>query len=332
MKEVNPREDPSTPIGNNRRSAGASAPRFGTVSLSHAHQRFYNRLNHQTLDLCASFPRSMRTDGLLFFTQYAGLPIESGADFFHHFLVPSWSIVHHLCQEDTGTLKTETGLSEAAISAHAMAMCLHSLDDHLTDGQIAATPLTLLIRSQAWRKMHSALDLLTASVPGGHTLVAHHIDRYYAGLRSTDHPETLDAYCRRFRDQMATGVIVPLLLAQRLRADPDFSMAVEQAFGSFGIAWRLMDDICDLSADMAASVPSAVFVCLDDQRRRLWLDTSRNRQDRLHALADHIHHENVCGCLIDRICHELEQAAEVMASVGMPGMAEEYRSMLEPLT
>lgn len=332
MTGAHHRQNPATPVDGLSHGIRASEPQFGTVPLSIGHRRFYDRLNHQILDLCASLPRSMRTDGLLFFTQYAGLSIGSGVDFFQHFIVPSWSIVYHLCQSDAGGLKADSGLGAAAISAHAMAMCLHSLDDHITDGQLAVTPLTMLIRSHAWLKMHASLDLLTAAVPDGATVVAKCIDRYYASLVPAHHPENLDAYCNRFRDQMATGYIVPLLLAHQISADPAFSLAVEQAFGSFGIAWRVLDDICDLAADMEASAPSAVYACLDDQRRRLWMDTSRDRQDRPHVLTNFIHHEDVCGCLVDRICRELGQAAEVMASVGMPGMAEEYRSMLKPLT
>jgi hypothetical protein len=43
-----------------------------------------------------------------------------------------------------------------AVTAQSMAMFLHSLDDHLVDGQVSVTPLTLFLRSQAWTIMTRA--------------------------------------------------------------------------------------------------------------------------------------------------------------------------------
>ena len=51
--------------------------------------------------------------------------------------------------------------------AHAMALFPHPLDDHLNDGQLATSHLTLLLRSQAWALMTNALKRLADGVEEG---------------------------------------------------------------------------------------------------------------------------------------------------------------------
>ena len=72
--------DRSTETG--RRENGALMPDFGSVALSAGQKAFYGRFNRCIIDLCGSLPPSVRIDALLFFTQYAGLPIGAGPDFF----------------------------------------------------------------------------------------------------------------------------------------------------------------------------------------------------------------------------------------------------------
>jgi hypothetical protein len=68
---------------------------------------------------------------------------------FRLYYVPAWSVIYWLIQSDTGG----SGLTQVDIknakAAHFLAMFLHALDDHLTDHQVPATHLTLLLRSQA---------------------------------------------------------------------------------------------------------------------------------------------------------------------------------------
>jgi len=296
---------------------------------SEGHQFFYEQLNRQILSLCASLPRPLRTDGLIFFTQYAGLAFGDKLEFFRNFSAPSWSIVYHLLHLGSAEADLDSGIKNAAISAHAMAMCIHSIDDHLVDGQVATTPLTLLIRSQAWCNMQKALELLKTYVPAGVSLVEDCIDRYYYGLTSAKQPKTLDSFCLRFKDQMAIGLIVPLILTLRFNVNPALSIAVKKAHESFGIAWRLIDDISDFPADMKVSAVSAVYFCLDKKRQCLWMNHAggKTHEQQLFAF---INKADVFGFLKTRIRDEIQNAAAVMESVGIYTMAQEYRSLLIP--
>ena len=42
------------------------------------------------------------------------------------------------------------------------------------------------------------------------------------------------------------GMIAPILLSMKMTGISDFTRDIEIAYGSFGIAWRLLDDIRDI--------------------------------------------------------------------------------------
>ena len=128
-----------------------------------------------------------------------------------------------------------------AKTGHTMAMFLHAFDDHLTDGQLSVTHLNLLMRSQSWMIMSQAYERLAKGVKNGADIVRAFIDDYYSSIAISD-DRSLDGYCAIFRKQMATTLVVPVLLARKICQDEEFSRAIQSAYSSFGIAWRLLDD------------------------------------------------------------------------------------------
>ena len=120
------------------------------------------------------------------------------------YYVPAWSIIYWLMQLYPDSKKLSPDDIQHAKTAHFMAMFLHALDDHLNDHQVAVTHLTLLLRSQSWMMMNTALDSLAAKVDGGQHLAARLIDDYYASIGNSDDMASLDTYCDLFRKQMAT--------------------------------------------------------------------------------------------------------------------------------
>ena len=310
--------------------------RFGEVPLSAEEKAFCDDWNREILALCRTLPPSVQTDALLFFMQYSGLSFDRPLDFFRTFYVPTWSIVYWLLERNppNGPIRPED--AAASRSAHSMAMFLHALDDHLHDDEMPVTHLTLLLRSQAWTIMNSAFQDLSSGVDGGREIVSACIDDYYDGITNDREIGSLDAYGRLFRKQMATGMIVPVLLARKTGLDEPSTQAVQSAFGSFGIAWRLLDDIKDIPKDIAKKARSSVYVCLPEEARALWDETGdpggASRAESVERIFEALLARDVIRTLLDRVGRELKDAAETAEAAGLPGLAGELRCMLEPWT
>jgi hypothetical protein len=216
-----------------------------------------------------------------------------------------------------------------------MAMFLHSLDDHLTDSQLTVTPLSLLLRSQAWTIMNRAFCNLAEGVPAGERTVRGFIDDYYSSIRDSKGLESLDSYCDLFRRQMAIGMIAPTLLSMKMTGISDFTRDIEIAYGSFGIAWRLLDDIRDIGGDIEKGVESSIYLCLPEDVRIHWdNNTVRNRaaaKNSTNAILTHILEYSLIDKIKERICAELETAASIVDAHNMTGLAREFRCLAHPL-
>jgi hypothetical protein len=309
---------------------------FGRVHVSEAGKRLQRRLNDAVLAMLGSLPATIQTDALCHFVRHFHTPIAPAFDYFSSYYAPAWSILHWLKESGRGTETLISGDMAHAVTAHAMALLLHPLDDHLNDGQIPASHTALMIRSQSWMNMQTALARLTDGRGRGAAIVGGFMERYCAGIGATDHTEDLDRYCETFRDQMATWLIVPALIAEKRSAGALFCRDVETAYGSFGIAWRLLDDIRDVRADHAAGAHSAVYACLSKDEKAIWDVTAGCRAARgsqaLSAMRDCIQDRRIVERLRQRICDELSSAAATAQKCDMGGWAAELRSLSKPLT
>ena len=308
---------------------------FGEVDLSIEEEEFRRNFNNEIIALCRSLPESTQTDAILFFTQYLVTPIGRELNFFANYYAPSWSIIYWLiqsCPDDKRALPEDV---KSAVTAHTMALFLHPLDDHLNDGQLPVTHLHLLLRSQSWMIMHAALNHLSAGVESGAQIVRHFIDDYYESICDSEEIESLDSYCEHFRKQMATWLIVPVLVAKKITADDEFIDAIQSAYGSFGIAWRLLDDIRDIETDMIKGNHSAIYVCLPEDKRKLWDNHFEEKFDRRNDSAGVILNYLLQNCVIQRlaqrICSELESAASLVEAYALTRLANEFRCLLTPL-
>ena len=211
-----------------------------------------------------------------------------------------------------------------AVTAQSMAMFLHSLDDHLTDSQISVSPLTLLLRSQAWTIMHRAFSHLAEGVPAGERTIRGFIDEYYSSIQDSNGLKSLDSYCDLFRRQMAMGMVAPILLSKKMTGISDFTRDIEIAFGSFGIAWRLLDDIRDIRRDIEKGAHSAIYLCLPNNIRAHWNNNSIKSpfpaEDSLNTVLNHILEYRLIDKIKERICAELETAATIVEAHGLTGL------------
>ena len=216
-----------------------------------------------------------------------------------------------------------------------MAMFLHSLDDHLTDNQLPVSPLTLLLRSQTWTIMNRALCKLAEGLPGGKKKFQSFMDDYYSSIQDSNGQKNLDSYCHHFRKQMAIGMIAPILLSMKMNGIPDFIRDIEIAFGSFGIAWRLLDDIRDIRRDIEKGAHSAVYLCLPNKIRTHWNNHNSKSpapaKDSLNTVLNHILEYRLIEKIKERICAELETASTIVEAYGLIGLSREFRCLAHPL-
>jgi hypothetical protein len=308
---------------------------FGTVNFSREEEEFSRELNREILLLCKSLPESTQTEAALFLLRYLRVSLNDGANFVRYFYAPAWSILFWLMKSNPGETRLDQMDIQNAKTGHTMAMFLHAIDDHLTDHQVPVTHLTLLLRSQSWMVMNYALSKLATAVDGGTEIVDHFIDDYYRGIYNSDGIDSLDSYCGLFRKQMATALIVPVLVAMKKTADEEFARSIRAAYESFGIAWRLLDDIQDMEKDMTRGVCSSLYTCLPDEIRKGWNQAKDEQASGNDGCSRQVLNYVLSNGIIDRIrqriCSELESAASIADSCSMSGFADELRSLLRPL-
>jgi hypothetical protein len=305
---------------------------FAEVDLSSEEEDFRRQFNNEIIALCRSLPDSTQTDAILFLTQFLVTPIGRELNFFKNYYAPAWSILYWLINGGLGEKRLDPEDLKSAVTAHAMALLLHPLDDHLHDGQLPATHLTMLLRSQAWLIMNKALNRLNTGFAGGQKIVQDFIDNYYASIGRSEAIPTLDSYCDIFRKQMATWLIVPVLMTKKMAVDEKLTHAVQTAYGSFGIAWRLLDDLKDIETDMLNGSRSAIYICLPEDIQAHWQNNGlAENGSRARMILDYIRDHRVAHTILERICSELESAASIVDDFQMKPLAYEFRCLLRPL-
>jgi hypothetical protein len=221
-----------------------------------------------------------------------------------------------------------------AKTGQTMALFLHALDDHLTDGQLPVTHLALLMRTQSWMIMKRAIERLARGVPKGRAIVCDFIDNYYSSI-GTEEMESLDSYCDFFTKQIATWLIVPVLMAKMIHANEEFARSIQAVYSSFTIAWRLLDDLQDIETDMRQGIHSSLYTCLPAELRKGWDRAKEEKAGGNGGSAGQVLNYVLASGTIDRIrkriCNELESAASRADSCNMAGFANELRFLLRPL-
>jgi hypothetical protein len=309
---------------------------FGKVELSKMETTFYWRFNNEIVSFCKSLPGSIQSDTILFLMRYSGINLGDKLDFFAHYYPPAWSILYWLSH--TNALpknRLKEGDITNAVIAQSMAMLLHSLDDHLTDGQVSVSHLTLLLRSQAWTIMNRAFFDLAEGVPSGKRTVQNFIDDYYSSMMDSKGLKSLDKYCDLFRKQMAIWMIAPILLSVKMIGTSAFTREIETAYGSFGIAWRLLDDLKDIGEDIEKGSNSAIYLCLPKMMRNYWTNYKNKSRfvanDSLNTILNYILENSLIEKIKKRICSELESAESIVEAYGLKGFAREFRCLSHPL-
>jgi hypothetical protein len=181
----------------------------------------------------------------------------------------------------------------------------------------------------------NSLKNLSDGLDKGDEIVNDFIDDYYSSILGSNDINTLGRYCDLFRKQMATWLIVPVLITKKITTDEEFTDAVQIAYESFGIAWRLLDDINDIETDLKKGSQSSVYLCLPDDIKKLWdqNDGEESNYDNFspEIIYDSILKNKIVYRLQKKLCKELESAASLTDNYNMTGLANEYRCLLKPL-
>ena len=306
---------------------------FGAVNLSEGEKNFCSEMNQEVISLCKSLPESTHRKAFTFFKENFRIPRSQKFSFSINYYVPSWSILYWLFQSLPEHKKLQQENRQNAKTAHAMALILHPLDDHLDDGQIPATHLTVLLRSQAWMIMTAALSRLAEGIDGGEKIVRGFVNDYYSSIKGSEDIPSLERYCDHFRKQMATWLIVPVLLAKKI-SNKKFTNSIQTAYESFGIAWRLLDDIKDIETDMMRGTKTSIYNCLSKDIKNYWDKHGREERDKnrsFNIILDYILENRVIESIRELICRELKSAASSAEECNLTGWANEIRSLLRPL-
>jgi len=309
---------------------------FGAVRLEAGAVDFRKQLNVAFLELLKSIPASLRSEATFFLLKQAGSPPGTQPDVFRNYYPPSWSILYWILEKHRFGVPAESDIAGNICGGHARAMYLHSLDDHLNDGDLPPSHLALLIRSQAWLEMKAAFARAGRLVDNASERIAQYMDMYYAAVcRPVDCDLSLDEYCRRFVPQMATCFIAPVLLMKQAGASDDEIEGALRAYGAFGVAWRLLDDARDMEADLQQAIPSAVYLCLPREMRTYWdrcAETGgRDGGECRAAICRYITENSVTDRILQRVIHELDIASRMAEEVGLGGLAAEFRCLGIPL-
>ena len=308
---------------------------FGDTFITKEEKEFYSQLNSEIILLSKSLPASIQTDAILFLMEYLNASFEEDLNFFKKYYKPSWSIIYWLIQSASNENVFEIKDIKNAITGHAMAMFLHALDDHLNDNELSTTHLSLLIRSQCWMRMNETMFNLASEINGGDEIVINFIDDYYSSICSTKGIESLDSYCETFRKQMATSLIIPVLLTKKATINKEFTDAIQSAYESFGVAWRLLDDIKDIEEDMRKGYRSSIYIYLPDHLKNHWDKINgmqlKKRYNNTNVILNYILENNIVETIKERMCRELELAASITNDYDMTGLANEFHCLLGPL-
>jgi hypothetical protein len=320
--------------GNNINSIVKSLS-FGEVILSKTEKNIYWTLNSNFISLCRTLPDYMQNPAMIFLLDYFSIKVSEPVDFMYYYYKPLWTIIPRIMESPMRVRELTSIESEAALLGEAMSLFLHSLDDHLNDGEIPSSHLMLLLRSQAWLLFNKAITGFEYE-KDEHDIAHLFINDYYTGICTEKEPSGLDEYCNRFRKEMSTMNIFPLLSAKKITGSTNFTEKIKNAIESFGIAWRILDDLQDTEEDITARRHTALYHSLPENIKNLWDAPQNNASENSKTdIREEIYLElkrgRIAEELIKRIIRELDEAQKTVEALGMYGMAEQYREIGAPV-
>lgn len=292
-------------------------PHFGKIELNKNQFEFHNSMNTELLHLCKKLSKPLQNSAALFLLQYN--PTKNAFfDFMSLFYPPSYTTIYWTLHYNTPT----KSISENSLRAMTMALFLHLLDDHISDGDIKADHLHLQLRTESWNTFMESCKSLAEPIPNGKEIIQEYIDEYFSNIYNPPEIQTIEEYENLFPKQIATWRLVVNLLAQILSTE-NTAIVLDKIYSSFGIAWRLLDDLQDWEKGCMEKQKTAVYYTLLYEKRSLW---ESGEKEQILEFKDVFEKE-----LIYRIKTELEKSRGLAKELGWESFAMEFESMQKPL-
>ncbi|NJL61349.1 MAG: hypothetical protein HC903_05370 [Methylacidiphilales bacterium] len=304
------------------------AVNFGQIALDEQQTTILASMNREIILLCRSLPASLQDSAVIIIQRYyTGFKISNLLTFFTNFYAPSWSLIHWMQQANPVLQASEL---ESAFSGQAMAYFVYMLDDRLSNGQIPTTHLLLHLRSSAWTKFHHAAIALTKNISNSEELVEELVDNYFSGIHEPEEVDSINSYCNLFCKQLSTTLVIPILIARNTGFDIS---RIRQAYESFGIAWRLLDDLRGCSHDAFAGELSAIYYLLPLEERQLWLNCQGEDEESKHwqKLKSYLEQQGILRKLVSHICTSLKEAQKNADLAGLSGYVNQIQQLAIPL-
>jgi hypothetical protein len=302
---------------------------FGTIKLTQEKIELYHILNKELLNLCKLLPESMQSRAIQFLMDYSRISPGQPLDFFSRYYPPVWSVLYHIHMMK---YRIPVPIHESlpiALQGQAYAMFLHSLDDHLNDGDIPASHLALLLRSSAWMRFNECITYFTEIIPESKVMAKNLINDYYSGMMIDNVQASLEQYCARFRKQVATGLIMPLCMSKLMGIDDPIVLHIQQSYESFGVAWRLLDDIHDIEEDIKNRLQTAIYCSMPQKYSNLWnIEDNKKRFEKIVSL---LVKEGIIDNIIQKIYTEMKKAEILANKAGLAELAVEFSELNGPI-
>ena len=182
--------------------------------------------------------------------------------------------------------------------------------------------------------MNRSFGHLAEGLPKGKITVRGFIDGSYSSIQNPEEQKVLDGYCLLFRKQMAIGMVAPFFYPMKITRNSEFTKDLETAYGSFGIAWRFLDDIRDIKCDFKTGTHSAIYLCLPKKMKTHWGNHNiksrpASSKDSLNTVLNHILEDNLINKINEKIGAELETAASIVEAHQLIGLAKEFRCLAD---
>lgn len=296
---------------------------FGVPALPDALLAVRSDLQARLHASFAHLPLAMQQEAQAIVQAYSG---QADA-FFRLFYQPVWSFLHWVMAQATPAIP-QAALDDAR-TAQALGLFLHLWDDHLCDGQLATTQLTLQVRSDAWAAYRAAALRLAQHMGMPVSMVDEHTGTYLSAIHIPEAINNLDDFCARFERQIAIWTLVPRLIGPAIGGRP-VGEDLAQLLKAFSNAWRVMDDVQDVEDDVLAGVESAVWQSLNAEGRHAWAQAHAQAKvlgqleaQSWAALQSHLDASACIGKLLVVTYEWLDKAAAVAQKNQWPDLARE---------
>lgn len=168
-------------------------------------------------------------------------------------------------------------------SLHAELLFWHSLEDHLLDGQIPVSQEILELRSLIKTRLLNRIEN-HPSQEARHCMLQE-LDRFYR-FHSSPPKEGFASSIRSIRDEAALWLIPPIDLAMEKQLPKRSLRDLLRSYLYFLVAYRLMDDLEDVSADIHTGTRSTIYHALSDQGQARWKTHQSPEQNDLKNAED----------------------------------------------